>query len=130
MVAYIEKKKRASAQFKNNPLYPTVEPYLPLPIYLRCNPENEPNCYFKKVVSNDGAFAAITWDNGIITWGDSSYGGERFQNGSEGMPFHGIVLVFFPFSENVFFPKFSQDQLRETPGSPRMGMRLFELPLI
>ena len=26
--AYIEKKKRSAAQFKNNPLYPTVEPYL------------------------------------------------------------------------------------------------------
>ena len=38
---------------------------------------------------------AITWDNGIITWGDSSYGGERFKNGSQDMSFHGHVLDIF-----------------------------------
>ena len=38
--------------------------------------------FFKKVVNNDKAFAAITWDDEVITWGDAAYGGTRFENGS------------------------------------------------
>ena len=46
------------------------------------SPAKSPSGIFKMVVNNDKAFAAITWEDEIITWGDPAYGGERFQNGS------------------------------------------------